>query len=176
MMAIHPHTCSESSLAVRLDRVVAEARPHHRLLFLEHLPDAAFAPWARSRALAEPDDVAHLHLYADGRDLVSGVVAGYDVEGDGLDDALRTVLAGRTLVLVAGADTAFRRLGEPFLAWFAWATAHLPLTVACTGHARRFLAGLRHRAVAVSQFCDAPDGDRAVTLAGDVVQTPRKDP
>ena len=175
-MVIHPHSCSESSLAVRLDRVVTEARPQHRLLFLEHLPDAAFAPWARARALAEPDDVAHLHLYADGRDLVSGVVAGYDVEGDGLDDALRTVLTGRTLVLVAGADTAFRRLGEPFLAWLDWATAHLPLTVACTGHARRFLAGLHHRGVAVSQFGDAPNGDTATALAGPVVQSPRRDP
>ena len=175
MMDIHPHTCGESPLAVRLDRAVAEARPQHRLLFLEHLPDAAFSPWARARALAEPENVAHLHLYADGRDLVTGVVAGYDVEGDGLDDALRTILTGRTLVLVAGADTACRRLGEPFLAWLDWAAAHLPLTVACTGHAGRFLPGLRQRAVAVAQFCDAPDGYTAAALDGHAIHTPRKD-
>jgi hypothetical protein len=175
MMDLNPHTCSESPLAARLDRVVAEARPHHRVLFLEHLSDDAFIPWARTKALAEPENVAHLHFYADGRDLVSGVVAGYDVEGDGLDDALRTVLTGRTLVLVAGADAACRRLGEPFLAWLDWAAAHLPLTVACTGHAGRFLPPLRQHAVAVTQFCDAPDGYTAAALDDHAVRTPRKD-
>lgn len=174
-MDIPPHTCSEFPFAVRLDRVVAEARPHHRLLFLEHLPDDTFMRWARARALAEPEKVAHLHFYADGRGLVTGVVAGYDVEGDGLDDALRTVLTGRTLVLVAGADTAFRRLSEPFLAWLDWAAAHLPLTVACTGHAGRFLPSLRQHAVGVSQFSDAPVGDTSAGRAGNAVQTPRQD-
>ena len=164
------------ALAAQLDRVTAEARGHHRLLFLESLPDDAFALWARARAIAEPDDVAYIHLLASGRGVISGVIVGLEVDGDDLDDDLNTVLFGRALVLVAGLDKARQQLGERLFHWLDWTATRLPLTVGSTTDAMPFVRRLARRSVAVDQILNGRFSDTAAELAGRAIKFSRKNP
>jgi hypothetical protein len=164
------------ALSAQLDQVTAEARGHHRLLLLERLPDDAFALWARARAIAEPDDVAYLHLLASGRGVISGVIVGLEVDGDDLDDDLNTVLYGRDLVLVAGLDKARQHLGERPFQWLEWAATRLPLTVASTADATPFVRRLGRHPVAVDQILDDRFSGTAAELAGRAIKSSRKNP
>lgn len=163
-------------LAAQLDRVTAEARGHHRLLFLECVPDDAFALWARAKAISEPDDVAYIHLLASGRGVISGVIVGLEVDGDDLDENLNTVLFGRALVLVSGLDKARRFLGERLFQWLDWAAIRLPLTVANTVDATSFLSRLGRHPVAVDHILDGRFSGTAAELARRAIKSSRKNP
>lgn len=164
------------ALNALLDRVAAEARGHHRLLFLEHLPDDAFGLWARAKAISEPDDVAYIHLLASGRGVVSGVIVGLEVDGDGLDDDLKTVLFGRPLVLVAGLDRAREHFGERLFQWLAWTATRLPLTVASTADATPFVRHLGHHPIAVDQMLNGGFSRTAAVLADRAIKSSRENP
>lgn len=163
-------------LAAQLDRVTDEARGHHRLLFLECVPDDAFALWARAKAISEPDDVAYIHLLASGRGVISGVIVGLEVDGDDLDEDLNTVLFGRALVLVSGLDKARRHLGERLFQWLDCAAIRLPLTVANTADATSFLSRLGRHPVAVDQILDGRFSGTAAELARRAIKSSRKNP
>ncbi|MCK0513230.1 hypothetical protein [Aromatoleum buckelii] len=164
------------ALSVQLDRVAAEARGNHRLLFLEHLPDDTFALWARAKAIAEPDDVAYIHLLPSGRGVVSGVITGLEVDGDGLDDDLNTVLFGRALVLVAGLDNARKHLGGRPFDWLDWAATALPLMVASTVDATPFVRRLGRHPVAVDQILNGRFSGTAAQLADRAIKSSRENP
>ncbi|MDT3671767.1 MAG: hypothetical protein ROZ37_15735 [Aromatoleum sp.] len=164
------------ALSAQLDRITAEARGHHRLLFLEYLPDDAFALWARAKAITEPDDVAYIHLLASGRGVVSGVIVGLEVGGDDLDDDLSTVLFGRPLVLVAGLDKARQHLGGRLFQWLAWAAATLPLMVASTADATPFVRHLGRHPVDVDQILNGQCSGTAAELAGRAIKSSRENP
>ncbi|WP_210147612.1 hypothetical protein [Aromatoleum bremense] len=171
-MAANDFDTDGRTLCAQLDRLVAQGLGAQglgaqglRLILVEKLPDAAFAPWARAKAAREPDEVAWLDLLGDGPNLVTGCIVGLDVAGDDLDEALNVVLTGRSVVLVTGLDRSRAPLGERLFRWLDWSATHVPLTVANTRDAAAFLVRLRHHHVAVDQI-----------VAGRVIQSLHRDP